>query len=377
MDHPTKERLLSEFDGKSSAYNSLASYSQRLLADLLRVERLNVLSIADRVKARDSLSEKLSRPGKHYENLQEVTDLVGLRVVTFFEDEVDIVAAIVAKEFELLSQYCVDRRSFAEPDRFGYKSLHYVCKLAKTRRELTETGAYCDELFEIQIRSILQHAWAEIEHIGYKSEIAIPNEIRHRMSRVAGLLEIADREFMEVRDESLAYKEKVAAEIRKQALLNIELNSISYLEFIATSPLVRDLNEFIGNDLKLQIDTSADPDEDFLVECLRSVNIASIASLQDELQANFLLLKAFAKLFLCRQQEESDMPMGPAISIFHLAQLVALKLGGVDRLAGFYEHHGIIGIGDSRESAEDTAATVAQAEANLLRGNSSFTDAQG
>jgi len=365
VDQTTKERLLNEFDGRLTAYKALSGYSQRLLADLLGIARLQVLSVTDRVKERDSLSEKLSRPGKHYTNLQEVTDVVGLRVVTFFEDEVNEVARIVASEFELIPEHCVDRRYYAEPDRFGYKSLHYVCRLPQTRRDLTETGTYRDELFEVQIRSILQHAWAEIEHLGYKSPIAMPNEIKHRMSRVAGLLEIADLEFMKVRNDSLAYRNQVASEIEKNDLADIELNSISYLAFIGNSPLVKELDSFIGQVLHVKIDTAADADEDFLVECLRSVDVVLIETLQEKLQENAPLLKAFAKIFLVGHVEGSNAPIGPAISIFHLTQILALKQGGIERLADFYEQHKITGLGDPVKSAQDTADIVGRAEATL------------
>ncbi|HZL50398.1 MAG TPA: hypothetical protein VFC37_05550 [Terracidiphilus sp.] len=365
MDQATKERLLTEFDGRLAAYRSLSRYSQGILADFLHIARLQVLSVSDRVKDRDSLSEKLSRPGKHYASLQEVTDVVGLRVVTFFEDEVNEVARIVAGEFELIPEHCVDRRDYAEPDRFGYRSLHYVCRLPQARRDLTETGTYRDELFEVQIRSILQHAWAEIEHLGYKSPIAMPHEIKHRMSRVAGLLEIADLEFMKVRDDSLAYRNQVASEIEQNDLAGIELNAISYLEFIANSQLVRELDGFIGDDLHIDIDITADPDEDFLVECLRSVDVVLIQALQERLQENIALLKAFAKLFMVGHTQGSTAPIAPAISIFHLAQILALKQGGTKRLADFYDQHKITGVGDSMRSAQDTADTVTQAQETL------------
>lgn len=82
-----------------------------------------------------------------------------------------------------------------EPDRFGYCSVHYVVEMSQKRLNLYEHQAYEGLKCEIQIRSVLQHAWAEIEHdLGYKSEIAIPKRIRRNFSRLAGLLEIADKE---------------------------------------------------------------------------------------------------------------------------------------------------------------------------------------
>jgi hypothetical protein len=61
---------------------------------------------------------------------------------------------------------------------------------------LVEYSTHTGVQFEVQIRSTLQHAWAEIEHDrGYKSEVEVARAVRRRFSRLAGLLELADYEF--------------------------------------------------------------------------------------------------------------------------------------------------------------------------------------
>lgn len=357
MNQDMATTLLAEFDKRFSDYEALNVSGQRLLTDLLKMGRLKVLSITGRVKDRESLVEKLLRPGKDYENLQQVTDVVGLRVVTFFEDDVDEVASIIAKEFQLVLEHCSDRRYFEDPDRFGYRSLHYVCKLSEARKKLSENARCCEEMFEIQIRSILQHAWAEIEHdLGYKNPGTIPNEIRHQLFRVAGLLEIADREFKEVRDRTKTYREVVALGIKRNALSSIELNSISYLEFIGASPIVKDLDRFI---LDLGYTIAGAADEDFLVGCLRWVGVDSIENLQTSLEEHASLLKRYAKAILT---DPSQGSVNPALSIFHLAQIVALEQSGVDGLTKFYEEQGISGLETPQASARDTADTVGKVE---------------
>lgn len=85
------------------------------------------------------------------------------------------------------------------------------------------------------MRSILQHAWAEIEHdIGYKSELVIPGPIRRKFSRLAGLLELADLEFSSVRKDIKRYSEKVGREINL-GQLDIKLDAVSYAAFISTN----------------------------------------------------------------------------------------------------------------------------------------------
>jgi ppGpp synthetase/RelA/SpoT-type nucleotidyltranferase len=80
-----------------------------------------------------------------------------------------------------------------EKERFGYQSIHYLVQVSEARVALAEYARYRAMIAEIQVRTILQHAWAEIEHdIQYKSSVAMPSVIRRRFMSLAGLLEIAD-----------------------------------------------------------------------------------------------------------------------------------------------------------------------------------------
>jgi putative GTP pyrophosphokinase len=116
-----------------------------------------------------------------------------------------------------------------ESDRFGYQSIHYLLRIKSGRAGLPEYQRFSGHVFEAQVRTILQHAWAEIEHdIQYKSLRAIPTVIRRRFVALAGMLEIADREFQAIDDTNRTLentaKEKVqtgdlsGAEITPKAL---------------------------------------------------------------------------------------------------------------------------------------------------------------
>ena len=85
----------------------------QLLESLLAARGVHVHSVTSRLKGRASLEEKLGRPEKHYRTLADVTDLVGLRVITHFEDEVDLVGKLIADEFLVDSQRSIEseRRS--------------------------------------------------------------------------------------------------------------------------------------------------------------------------------------------------------------------------------------------------------------------------
>ncbi len=189
-----------EFEPRRKLMQSFSLPLENLIRTLLEVEGIRVHGVTSRVKSKASVLRKLGRADKTRE-LGDVTDLLGIRVVTYFPDEVDAVANLIEREFEIDVDNSVDKRTLLDPDRFGYLSLHYVLQLNSSRSALPENGGFKGLKFELQIRSILQHAWAEIEHdLSYKSKTVVSAEIKRRFSRLAGLLELVDAEFLEIRN---------------------------------------------------------------------------------------------------------------------------------------------------------------------------------
>ena len=193
------ESALTRISTTSAAFFPARRVAEHLLRELLTTEDLRVHSITHRVKTKKSLERKISEKASEYQSLDDVHDLLGCRVITYFPDEVDAVAAVVEREFAVDWPNSVDKRALLDPDRFGYLSLHYVVTFNDSRVALAEYARFGGCRFEIQIRSILQHAWAEIEHdLGYHTTGAVPRTIRRRFSRLAGMLEMADDEFNNV-----------------------------------------------------------------------------------------------------------------------------------------------------------------------------------
>ncbi|WP_433724555.1 GTP pyrophosphokinase [Nocardia sp. CA-129566] len=187
----------------------------RLISELLREAHLHVHSLGYRVKGRDSAGRKLARGGAKYAGYLDLTDLLGIRIITYFSDDVDNVAAALVPEFDIDEENSVDKRAALGVDSFGYLSLHYIARLNSVRSQLVEYRRFNGRKFEIQIRSILQHAWAEIEHdLGYKANRALPDEFRRKFSQLAGHLELADSQFINIRDGLGSYAEHVNTQLR-------------------------------------------------------------------------------------------------------------------------------------------------------------------
>jgi ppGpp synthetase/RelA/SpoT-type nucleotidyltranferase len=248
MDHAnnsvTLPTLLQQFDNAIGRYEAFCSTTADLIKRLLSSKRIEVHSISSRCKDRSSFEKKVTKKN-HYKNLLDITDLAGIRIITHYSDDVDTIAKVIEKEFDIDRNNSIDKRIVLDPDRFGYLSLHYVAKLKSTRSKLQEYSEYEGLKVEIQIRSILQHTWAEIEHdIGYKNEIEVPGPIKRKFSRLAGLLELADQEFISIRKEIEKYSKALDRQI-VASTKNIGLDSLSYEKFVTKSSICSVIDEKI------------------------------------------------------------------------------------------------------------------------------------
>lgn len=215
-------------------YKMLASKVHEVLFSILDSKGIVPQSITYRAKDSESLRKKITRTGKDYNNpLSEVMDLAGVRIITYFPSDVDKIVESIEKEFQIDRINSIDKRENSDPSVFGYASVHLVAEFAPERLKLPEYGIFKDMKCEIQVRTILQHAWAEIEHdIVYKSAEDIPFELRRRFSSLAGLLEVADREFELLRQDEMKVRKRIKTTINKDEIdIPINLDSVRfYLE---------------------------------------------------------------------------------------------------------------------------------------------------
>jgi putative GTP pyrophosphokinase len=169
---------------------------------------------------------------KYAEPLRQIKDLAGVRVIAYFPRALSQIDQIIDSEFNVVekSNKVLER---IEEERFGYQSIHYLVRLTPERTRLAEYAAFTDEVAELQVRTILQHAWAEIEHdIQYKSPKTIPSEIRRRFMALAGMLEIADREFQSIQDDDMALEEHAKDMVQRGDLGGIEITPNALKHFL-------------------------------------------------------------------------------------------------------------------------------------------------
>lgn len=173
---------------------------------------------------------------------------------------------------------------------------------------------------EIQIRSILQHAWAEIEHdLGYKS--TVPSPVRRRFSRLAGLLELADEEFIRIKQELLEYEEGLSKQI-KESPEDVKIDKLSLKQFLLDSEIIAEINEFekVYNRIRDDNDFSV---IDEIVNELIKLEIKTISQLNELLhEYKNKMLKMMDKFWT---KEGETVSVNMILPIFYLTAIIAAK----------------------------------------------------
>lgn len=140
------------------------------------LNNLSLVHVMHRIKTIDSIKGKLVRKPDLYSTPYEIYDILGFRIICYFSNDVDLDAKLISENFKVDWNRSKDKRKLIDAKSFGYVALHYVCALPERYGELSNLW------FEIQIKTILQHSWAEIEYdLGYKSEFEVPRRIQKKL----------------------------------------------------------------------------------------------------------------------------------------------------------------------------------------------------
>ncbi len=233
---PHGEALMRQYRTLRPTLEHLANKALELLRHALKEQGIYVTAIEHRVKTEKSLAGKLELKGAKYKSIDDITDLVGLRIITFYTDDVDKVAVIAKRVFDIDWQESVDKRKLHQLDAFGYNSLHYICRL----KEADAVDKTRNPRFELQMRTALQHVWSTIEHdTGYKGDVKIPREYMRQFNRLAGMMELMDDEFSRLRMALTDYRRQTLALVKSGQLDDVPLSRESFRNYLDLKPFDR------------------------------------------------------------------------------------------------------------------------------------------
>lgn len=215
---------IEEFRQQQPQYGELAE----TLIGVLRkaTKQLGIDAIVQaRAKAITSVAEKIQRPGKNYTDpMRQMTDLCGARVITHTLSEVEAVCRFIEEHFQIFWEDSGDKLEGLADEEFGYLSRHYIVSF---RPGVFPTDLVPESLVErqlkaeIQVRTILQHAWAAIHHeLGYKNRFQLPRRWRREFARLAAALEEADRDIERISAGLQEYASSYGAYYSEEQLRN-------------------------------------------------------------------------------------------------------------------------------------------------------------
>lgn len=161
--------------------------------------------ITYRTKELPSLIKKLQKKQKKnssytYENL---TDKLGVRIVCSFLSDLDIVEKSLYKNFKIIK--ADKKKDTIDFNKLDYQSNHYDVSMKNEKIDFVK-----NLIFEIQVRTLNQNAWANSAHIlYYKQDIILPDEMKHKIYRLLSLYELADEEFTKVNQYLIGQKDNI------------------------------------------------------------------------------------------------------------------------------------------------------------------------
>lgn len=186
-----------------------------------------------RAKSVSAFAEKCVRKlDKHPDPVHQFTDLCGGRVITQTLEQMAAVKLFVEHNFDIIERD--DKGLLLSEDKFGYRDMHYLVRLLPERAALIgftpeEIAGIGGRIAELQVRTLVQHAWADILHDRmYKPPLRLSSEAKRTGALLAAIMEDGDRSFNRLAIEidsmaanytTYASKESVEQEIAVQELI--------------------------------------------------------------------------------------------------------------------------------------------------------------
>lgn len=287
------KRIIDQYHDNQELYRSLKRDILDILGRIIETHGFRISNMALRIKDEEALEKKIMYKNK-YQNINEITDVVAARIITLFENDVDRIYECIKDDFEVIEYKDKRKKNYDDCIDFGYNSLHLLLKFSDKRCQLIEYADYKDIVFELQIRTTIQHSWAEIEHgLGYKSQYEIPKDIRRRLTRLSATLELLDEEFVYI-DKAIDEYNKGIVHIEK--VLKTDINYNSLIQYVNNSPIINDILEKLHLELQFEFERDAELiSQARLIQRFHYMGYTYIHELDDFVQKNVEQIQSLSR----------------------------------------------------------------------------------
>ena len=354
LDFDQEKSIFSKFyDGNRKHFVNAKNVYIRIISSLVKQFNSGEVTIIEgRVKDKNECLKKFHRKYQNkleadetpYEIQDCISDLIGIRIVCLYEDQIAALSEMLQQHFRILN--VTDKISAMESseDLFGYKGLHMDLVLNDEMAALPKYLPYVDCPVEVQIRSLIQDAWSVLDHkIKYKK--SIPVDLKRRINVLSALFELADREFMEIRNATAALMQQETA-----APINDPLDEVHGIDGQSEIPAnTKTVNVF--NFLRIASHFFRDFDfddykvDDFVHDILKLDSDFKKSNLHKCLTVNLKTIKEYRDNFIA---ENPGKTFSPYTAIRHCLYLYdpeafgrILSKGTRERFAGWLSIHAL------------------------------------
>jgi putative GTP pyrophosphokinase len=291
--------LTDEFKKVRPRYEEFTILLEQLLTNILSVNRVDYHLLEKRTKTLKSFNKKISLRFQESITLSDITDICGLRIITYYKKDIDRISKLIEENFNIEWEKSSDKAKILKNNEFGYLSTHFIIKMNDERSMLPEWQNYSNLSAEIQIRTVLQHSWASISHkLHYKKDYEIPETLKRQLNRLAGIFELADDEFENIREKNNQLIRTIKnTKISKDIPIKQEINLITLRNFFNSKTSLCDQIDNIATDAGYKnILFTAELNDWFLSKIIKQTDLINIQSLNDFeyfLNNNLNILKSY------------------------------------------------------------------------------------
>jgi putative GTP pyrophosphokinase len=197
----TDQELLAEYTRRRAAVlaplaEGLAKHLDERLAGVQRIDRISARA-KDPERFLAKATKEKGGKRKYGDPFSEIQDQVAARVTVFYLRDVETVEAVIKRYFGGIEELTIKE----EPKAFGYEGRHLILAIPE---ELFEEAEHPDapDFFELQIKTLFQHAWSEAEHdLGYKPSAPLSPQQAREMAFTAAQAWGADQMFAKLFDQ--------------------------------------------------------------------------------------------------------------------------------------------------------------------------------
>ncbi len=193
---PDEQSLNDEYNQQKKIFEPAMNKVEEILTAKIGLTNIKNFNLRKRIKSFESFYNKIIRKQINNNYFINMEDFIGIRVICLYYSELEEIDKLIEDNFNVIQK---KQHSFSERvSESGYRSDHYILKLSNNSVSKSDLFLWPDILktqCEIQIRTELMHAWANVSHDTLYKKVELNENFRREMYAISSLFFFVDQRF--------------------------------------------------------------------------------------------------------------------------------------------------------------------------------------